>query len=529
MNKHHQNAPFTVTIQPSGRTIPASSGVPLLTLFAEHSILLRSDCGGKGLCGKCQVEVDDGREPARTIPACSYMVETDCVVTIPTRALMSPHIIDKAAVQLPASFAEHLVAADKPAGQWGVAVDLGTTTVAVYLLDTRKGEVLATMAVKNPQSLYGDDVMSRISYIGRDEERLSRLQNLVTGTIDWAVESLLASRKGEHQTLTEMVVVGNPAMIHIFLGVLPNSIGISPYIPQFLTARTTPTKSLGMSLGDDVKVRTLPQISGFIGGDILAASVAVELAEQPVGTLLIDLGTNGELMLKGADGFYATSCATGPAFEGATLSSGIQAVPGAIDRISVGSDHKPVFTMINNGKKTVEKPLGICGSGIISGVAAFVENGVVEKSGAFAPADEGGPIVSGPEGKRYRLYADDTGDEVTISQKDIRNVQLGKAALISGIEFLLAAAKMDAPEQIIVAGAFGSHLDKRDLLAIGMLPQVDPDTIHIAGNAAGSGAIMALCDDSYLHYAQRLAAETTVINLAEDMAFQRHFVDRLSF
>jgi len=528
MKERNETPVCTIKISPGDRSITAERGENLLTLLTEYSILLRSDCGGKGVCGKCLVDIADDNGSTGTITACTHTVTGDCVVTIPPRSLMSPYIINKAAVRLPVSFGERLGVAGKVDGKLGVAVDLGTTTIAVYLLDTANREVLSSLAVKNPQSLYGDDVMSRIGYIGSSDERLARLQHLVTGAIEWAVDSLLASRPAGYAVVGDLVVVGNPAMIHILLGVSPASIGVSPYVPQFLSARVTPAGTLGLSF-DRTMIRTLPQISGFIGGDILAAAVAVELAEQPEGTLLIDLGTNGELMLKGKDGFYATSCATGPAFEGATLSCGIQAIPGAIDRITIDRGHQPTISLVANGRKIIEKPLGICGSGIISGVAAFVRSGIVEKSGAFSSALEDGVIADGPEGRRYLLYGDEAGDEVAISQKDIRNVQLGKAALISGIEFLLAAAQMEAPEKIIVAGAFGSHLDKNDLLTIGMLPDIDPNNIDIAGNAAGSGAIMALCDDDYLHRAEQIAAETSVINLAEDMEFQMHFINRLSF
>lgn len=518
----------SVRITPGDRILETGRGENLLTLLTENSILLRSDCGGKGVCGKCLVELTGPDGTVHTATACTCTVDENQTVAIPTKSLISPHIINKANVYLPDSFLSSFSGRQDAPANLSIAVDLGTTTIAVYLVNRDRGRIVSSLAVKNPQALYGDDVMSRISYIGGDREKLKRLQHLVTGAVEWGVQSLLTAEKAKFGK-PEIVIVGNPAMIHILLGVCPSSIGVAPYAPQFSEARLTPSEQLGMGLGR-TEVRTLPHISGFIGGDILAAAAAVELAERPAGTLLIDLGTNGELMLKGKDGFYATSCATGPAFEGATLSCGIQAVPGAVDSIRINENLKPVISTITGHEKNGEKPKGICGSGIISGTAELLRSGIIETSGNFSTTLPVGTITELPGGGRHMvIYADPEGEDVFISQKDIRHVQLGKAALITGIEFLLAAAGFDTPAEIIVAGAFGSHQDKQDLLTLGLLPQVDPKKIIIAGNAAGAGAIMVLCSDQYLEKVTSIAAETTVINLADDMTFHAEFIKRLSF
>lgn len=525
MNERHPADTRTVTILPEKRTIAATPGDNLLAILADHGILLRSDCGGKGVCGKCLVELVGDGGPALAAPACSCTVTEDMAIVIPPGSLVPPHIVDKAEIFLPSSFQQAALAAED---SLGIAVDLGSTTIAVYLVDRAARRVLSSLAVKNPQSLHGDDVMSRIGYVGDQAERLARLQRLTCGAILWAVDALTARAAPRRLLPAAMVIVGNPTMIHILLGVSPASIGISPYEPQFFSARNSDAATLGLG-AVAATVRTLPQISGFIGGDILAAAIATELTGQPPGTLLIDLGTNGELLLKGEDGFYATSCATGPAFEGAAISCGMQAMPGAIERIAIDARQRPSPSTIAPGSGTAVAPQGICGSGIVSGIAAMLARGVINHSGALARI-----LPEGLEGQRdgvrtYRIHREASGEEIAISQKDVRQVQLGKAALISGIDFLLARAGIAKPTRVLVAGAFGSHLDKRDLLTLGMLPPLPPEDIVMVGNAAGSGAVMVLCDPGYVKQAEELAARTTVINLAADPLFQEHFITRLSF
>lgn len=498
-----------------------------MEVLVENSIFLRSDCGGRGICGKCSVDVITPGGVREAITACDTRVEADLTIEIPGRSLLSSHIISKAPVTLPPSF----TASTKALGsdKYGFAVDLGTTTIAIYLVDRSTAKILASIAVKNPQSLYGDDVMSRIGAIGEKKGNLRNLQHIVVGAIQWGATELLNHAAIENKTISSIVVVGNPTMIHILLGIDPHPIGLSPYQPAFFESRTVPSDSLGLQLGH-APLTTLPQISGFIGGDILAAALATELMDQEDGTLLIDLGTNGELLFKGKDGIYATSCATGPAFEGASVSCGMQAIPGAINKIEItDSSVPPRFTLIHSEK--TKKPVGICGTGIISGVAELWRNRLIGAGGGFIDTTTTS-LRKDAEGKlRYNLVTaeGDTGADVFISQKDIRSVQLGKAALITGIEFLTRAAGYEIPKKIIIAGAFGSHIDKQDLITIGMIPQIDPRYIEISGNSAGAGAVMIVVDKDNLKKSIDLAERITTIELATDMRFQEAFVERLGF
>lgn len=519
---------YKIKLMPHGRKIFARKGEKLMEALTANSIFLRSDCGGKGVCKKCLVNIVDENGNPQPTASCTSTVTEDMSVQIPETSLMSAHIIDKAPTELPAFFTTRNRPKKGKSRRYGIAVDLGTTTLAVYLCDLADCTVLSSVAVKNPQALYGDDVMSRIGAIGEDKGRLERLQQLVVKAIEWGADRLLADRglKDTHAP-KQMVVAGNPTMIHILMGIDPAPIGTAPYSPVFTDAKKMPTTKIGMDL-PGLTVNTLPLIAGFIGGDTLAAMIAADLENEPSGTLLIDLGTNGELVLKDYDGYYATSCATGPAFEGAAISCGMQAIPGAINSVRLTSVRKlPKFSVIT--KKTGQtEPKGICGSGIISAVAAYARAGLIEKNGRIA-GRKNVPSIRKDGNGTTGIVLHSGKNEIIISQKDIRAVQLGKGALITGIEFLLRAAGIETPRKIIIAGAFGSFLDKDDLLTLGMIPAIPTDLIEMAGNAAGTGAVMTLCDDYYFDRAKELARQVRIIDLATDINFQNSFVRQLHF
>ncbi len=531
---------YTIELAPHSRKIEAEQGELLANVLKGQNIMLRADCGGKGQCGKCRVEkIDPNNGSRQNILTCTYRVESDLTLEIPEHALFSTHTLGKAAVILPDAFTSKFSDTSKGGtDQFGIATDLGTTTIAVYLCNMTRGQVVGSVSIKNPQALYGDDVMSRISTIGQAPEHLFHLQGLVVGSISEGIRELTSptALKALHlQTIniSKMVVVGNPAMIHIFAGVDPAPIGVAPYQPTFKDPRILSSNTLGFTLAT-FPIHILSQISGFIGADILAAALAVDLPNQPVGTLLIDLGTNGELMLRGKAGLFATSCATGPAFEGATLACGMQAVPGAINRVEIPSpDAFPKFTCIKAKKTQSISPTGICGSGVISAVAECCKQNIILPDGRFNP-NAGSPALSMDKSGTYQYTLNKGSQEnpcrpVYISQKDIRSIQLGKGALITGIDFLLKNAGMMSPEKLIIAGAFGSHLDQNALKTLGMIPNLENNRIQMAGNAAGTGAVMALCHDDYLDTIKTMADEIEVVDLASDPNFHMDFVKRLSF
>lgn len=526
------NDTFTIRIHPHDRKIEAKAGRSVMEALVDKSIFLRSDCGGKGSCGKCTINIIEPNGEERPTTSCNCKISEDLTINIPSSSLLSSHVISKAPVTFPDSYNKTRSKGTIPP-RYGIATDLGTTTIAMYLCDMAQGKVISSVAVKNPQALYGDDVMSRIGAINQEKDNLAYLQKLVVNAMEWGINELIGAQKGITIEISKIVTVGNPAMIHILAGVDPKSIGVSPYQPAFTKAKTLKSSDLGFSF-ETIPVQILPQVSGFIGGDILSAGLAVDFDQQPEGTLLIDLGTNGELLLKGKDSFFATSCATGPAFEGASLSCGTQAIPGAVNKVSIFDQKEyPECTIINPKKSKKIKPFGVCGTGVISAVAEFCRKRIIGPNGAFTSDASILPLQKDENGKSHYLLApkEVTADNcsVHISQKDIRSVQLGKSALVTGIEFLLKEAGYEKAEKILIAGAFGTHIEKEDMLTLGMIPDIAPERVEIVGNSAGAGAIMVLCDESYLQKGIDISEQITTIDLATNIKFQELFVKRLSF
>ena len=525
---------WRIHLQPDDLQLDITHGRTLLFGLADHGIFLRSDCGGLGNCKKCRVAVEEDGKGIGHIEACSFRVTEDLTVRIPDSARLPSCILDKAPLLLPESF--NLCQPESTVtSRYGVAVDLGTTTIGLYLCQIEKRKVLASLAVKNPQAIYGDDVMNRISAIAAADGRTAELQRPVLSLIDQALHHLCSAARIDAAVLTELVVAGNPTMIHILLGENPETIGVFPYQPLFIEARRMSASDLGIASCRGW-VQTLPLVSGFIGADTLAAALAIDIKEQPVGTLMVDLGTNGELLLVGEHAIYATSCATGPAFEGASLSCGMQAGNGAIDRVEIDSiEAMPRCRVITerSGRGAADKPAGLCGSGIVSAIAACLRTGIIEASGVFNKSIDSHSVVRDNHNRLcYQLVPaneSQTDRAIVISQKDIRAVQLGKAALRAGIDQLLLAAGLNKPLKILVAGAFGSHIDPSDMIALGMLPDIGKNRIFPVGNAAGAGTVMALCDPESLRLAGELSASIKTIDLAAHPDFQKVFIDCLKF
>ena len=543
---------YTIHLKSDGQKIPVEKDQTVLEALIGAGIFLRTDCGGKGGCGKCRVKLAAGTPQNAAAPdesevkilgkfdssndvrlACRLRVSGDITLEIPETSRLSAEVAQKG---LPTLF-DKLADIKKPAvgrDSYGLAVDLGTTTIAVYLCNLNKATVTASTSARNPQTLFGDDVMSRIGAIRLEPAQLARQQKMAVKAIEWGINSLCRSTGVDPAEIQKMIVVGNSTMVHIFTGENPSSIGVFPYTPQFVEEKSIRAGSIGFRFNPDLETRTLPLITGFIGADIVSAALASDLLQAAPGTMLVDVGTNGEIMFWGKDGLLATSCATGPAFEGAAISHGMHAVSGAIDGVQIDPNSgQTICSLIQQNPAKPQKPSGLCGTGVISTVAELYKAGLVLKDGAFDPQADT-PYLRQAENQPAEFIlvpAENTQDgrPVTFTQNDVRAIQLAKGALRTGIDLLCREAGMESPTKLLVAGAFGSFINRKDALAIGMFPRIAEDKIEVVGNAAGAGAILALFDEGLSSRASELARITRVLDLSTHPDFQDTFVNSLAF
>jgi uncharacterized 2Fe-2S/4Fe-4S cluster protein (DUF4445 family) len=540
----------TIEIRVDDRTIHAEKGVSLLEAMVAAGLLLRSDCGGRGRCGKCLVRVESADAGGLSAPdesersslgdalistghrlACRAVVYGAVSVEVPAESRLAPEVVQKG---LPTLLALPAARVRQPESAWGIAVDVGTTTVAVYLCDLEQRAIAASTSIRNPQAIFGDDVISRIGAVRLDPGSLSRLQSMTVSAIDWAVDALCRKAGIDPHGIGAAVAVGNSTMVHLLLGEDPSSIGVFPYAPGFIEARSVSAGAVGLTFNPGARLRTLPLISGYLGADIVSAALAVDLARRAPGTLLVDVGTNGEIIMLSDAGLSATSCATGPAFEGAAICHGMQATTGAIDATRFNPQTGSLdVTVVQRGDGPPPRPAGICGSGIISTVAELLRAGIITKSGRFNPDGGSACLRSGDSGvAEFEIVpagASQTGRSITLTQADVRAVQLAKGALRTGIDLLCRDNNLRQPARILLAGAFGSYIDKTAALAIGMFPALPESAIEVVGNAAGAGAILALFDDDYVSQSKTLAQTTRVVDLAAHPDFQNTFIQSLSF
>jgi uncharacterized 2Fe-2S/4Fe-4S cluster protein (DUF4445 family) len=357
---------------------------------------------------------------------------------------------------------------------------------------------------------------------------------MTVSAIDWAVNALCRKAGINPRGIGAAVAVGNSTMLHLLLGEDPSSIGVFPYAPGFVEARSVSAAAVGLRFNPGTRLHTLPLISGYLGADIVSAALAVDLARHAAGTMLVDVGTNGEIIMRTDTGLSATSCATGPAFEGAAIRHGMQATSGAIDaaRFNPQTGNLDV-TVVHRGDGPPPRPAGICGSGIISTVAELLRGDIILKSGRFNPDGDSACLRPDENGAtEFEIIPagrSQTGRPITLTQADLRAVQLAKGALRTGIDLLCRDNNLAQPTRILLAGAFGSYIDKTAALAIGMFPALPESAIEVVGNAAGAGAILTLFDDDYVSRSKALAQTTRVVDLAAHPDFQNTFIQSLSF
>ncbi len=452
---------------------------------------------------------------------------------------------------------------DRPGSGYGIAFDIGTTTVVGLCWDLAKRELLATDAARNPQVVHGGDVISRIGYSVREEENLEEMRQLVIDCLNEILDGFLEKLPVRRTEITEITAVGNTTMSHLLLGEDPEGLAVSPFRPAFKGAVRESAAALGLRVPAETEFYLLPGIAGHVGSDITAGLLALDLENKDSLDVFVDIGTNGEVAVTEKGRILVCSTAAGPAFEGAAIRQGMRATEGAIEGISLcesgdafgragadsgRTDAKPASG--GNGADIELKvigdvsPAGICGSGLIDAVSVMLSAGLMDRTGRILTEDEALSAGTSPLLTRRLVLRDEeacfvlqepdpegNSAEILLRQSDIREVQLAKSAIVSGILALLKKSGHTAAEadHLYLAGAFGNYIRKEAAVNIGLLPDISPDRIIAVGNAAGVGASLALFGDKEKARAERIAASAEHVELAGSSLFYDLYIENMNF
>ena len=491
------------------REIPAKDGETRLDVLRRNHVPVTAPCGGNGTCGKCRVALRTERGETAVL-ACRTLVEGDCAVLI--EAAEGGVICAEGAGGVPR--------ADGGCRGLGAAVDLGTTTVAVRLFDLADGTEIGRKSAWNAQAPYGGDVITRCQFCMERENGLDVLKALARKQVLGLIEEICEETGRKPAEVTEIYLAGNTVMQHIFCGLSPAGIAVVPFRPESLFDHD---EQIHM---DDLALRCAPCVAGYVGGDITAGLLASGLLEKPGTALFLDVGTNGEMALGGADGFLCCAVASGPAFEGAGISCGMASTDGAICHVWWNGT-APELEVIGGGA-----PKGICGSGLLDLLAMLLELGIVDESGYLLPPEEA------PGGFEAWLDEDEDGngcfwltDAVCFTAADVRQLQLAKAAVAAGISVLMRERRLDVEDidALVLAGGFGSHMSAQSAAAIGMLPEALLAKITCAGNSALTGASMALLSEEARRKLLKIQRACEYLELSGNGAFNELFPIHMTF
>lgn len=414
---------------------------------------------------------------------------------------------------------------------YGVAIDIGTTTVVAALIDMNTGEELATASRINPQKKFGLDVLTRITYeLEHPEGSKEELQKIIVEAINEMVEELCSGGKVRKESIYEISIAANCTMMHFLLGIDATSIGKSPYAPVFTKAKNISASDIGIEVAKRARVYCLPSVSSYIGADIVAGAYVCELHKAEENILFIDIGTNGEIVLSKGGRLLSCSCAAGPALEGMNISSGMRAAEGAVEDIVItenGIDLKVIGD---------EDPIGICGSGILAAVKELLRTGIVKNNGAFIKKEQLEESDYRYEmiqlnGNKREFLLKSTTEQILITQGDVRQVQLAKGALLSGFYALLKQANlgMNELDKVMIAGQFGAHLPADSLVGTGILPEEVKDKLVYVGNSSKTGAYMALMSVEVKKEIETLAGEMEYMELGASEGYEKLFSRCLIF
>ena len=521
---------FLIDFEPLGRRGVARPGQSLLDAARLAGIGLASVCGGIGTCEECRVRLASGSLTSPTLIeeavfskvelsagyrlACQAEALSDIKLDIPPESLTAAQRLQLDGEE---TFLE-IRPAIRSTGAHGLAVDIGTTKLAAYLVNLETGRTVARAGAMNPQIAYGEDVISRIAYVSHEQNGAKILQSVLIETINSLLNGLCTEANISHGCVLDAVLVGNTAMHHLFAGLPVEQLGHAPFSPANTGPLGLRSRDLGLNLGQGANVYLPPVVAGYVGADHIAMLLATQTWKSPNNIIALDIGTNTEISLISNGKITCCSCASGPAFEGAHIHEGMRAAPGAIER-ALWIDGKILWQSIAD-----KPPIGICGSGILDVIAAFLDGGLLKQTGAIRAGSESGYLL-------VPALQTGLGRDLVVTRKDVHEIQLAKAAIRAGIEILLHEANLNSAELngFIVAGAFGTYLDLRSAIRTGMFPPLQMDKFHQVGNAAGVGAKQMLISLDKRQEAETLASQISYVELTSRPAFTTLFMENLSF
>ncbi|MDI6771717.1 MAG: ASKHA domain-containing protein [bacterium] len=542
---------ITVRFEPGGRTTEVPRGTTILAAARQAGLEIVATCGARGRCRSCRVQVVAGAVPPATLADRVQLGDDEvrerfrlaCQAEIgePLTVLVAP-ILEEVAFQILSDTRATLSAAgflldsgveESPA--YGLAFDIGTTTVVGYLVDLPGGTVVATASGLNPQAAFGGDLISRIAFAQENPSNVRTLQTRIVRLLNGQIEELCSEAGINRDAIYKTVIVGNTVMHHLFLGIDSAPLGQAPYTPVVRSSMRLRAHEAGLRLDPQVPVFLLPLVAGFVGADAVGMVLSTRLYTSIEPRIAADIGTNGEVVLGSPDGLIACSAPAGPALEGGQIHCGMRGARGAIDQVQIGRD--VAYHAIGGGS-----PLGVCGSGILDAVAGMLDAGILDASGRLHPD----PPVSVPDVLRRRVVSsaggvpafalargDETasGEDIVLTQADVRQVQLAKGAIRSAITMLerISGTPEGRIAELMLAGGFGNYLNVRSAIRIGLIPALPLDRISYVGNAAGLGAQMALVSETERRRADELAERIRHVSLATHPEYQQVFLEAVTF
>ncbi len=526
-----------ITVGKTGQRISCQEGANLLEVLLEAGIIVDNPCNGKGICGKCKVKVTG--EGASSMSGTEEIHLKTEEVDQGIRLSCMVQILGNLEVEILKQEGTHTILdqgylpefqRDQGREGYGVAMDIGTTTVVTALIDLETGEEAAGASMINAQKQYGLDVLTRITYeYEHPETGVRELQKAIVGSLNAMIAQMCREADISPEIIREIDVSANCTMMHMLLGVDARSIGRAPYQPAFLEAKTLLAGEIGLKAGEYTRLYCLPQVSAYIGADIVAGAHVCQLARAQGNVLFIDIGTNGEIVLASKGRLLCCSCAAGPALEGMNISSGMRAAKGAIEDVTFTEDGIQLTTIGD------QEPAGICGSGILAVLRELLGAGLVKKTGVFVKPEQI-PQESALRGRlrtngKKREFVLCEEPELLVTQSDIRQVQLAKGAVLSGFAALLrkAGLEMEDLDQVMIAGQFGAHLPADSLVGTGILPKEVKEKLVYVGNSSKTGAYMTLLSQAAKQDVEEMACRMEYMELAETENYERIFAECMIF